>query len=154
MNLWFIPQAEPWRNGVVERFNAHYEQKLLDRVSLNNRAELFAQSLAFERRHNQRHRYSKLNGQTPNQSLFALKSDLRFPEETSAPRHPLAKPLKGQYYFVRFVRSDGLVHIFSETFHVPPACHYEYVICIVDVKEQKLKISHDQKIIIEYDYKM
>ena len=24
VNLWFIPPAEPWRNGIVEQFNNHY----------------------------------------------------------------------------------------------------------------------------------
>ncbi|MDP3015868.1 MAG: IS481 family transposase, partial [Deltaproteobacteria bacterium] len=29
VNLWFIPPAEPWRNGGVEKFNDHYRQKFL-----------------------------------------------------------------------------------------------------------------------------
>ena len=31
VNLWFIPPSEPWRNGLVEKFNDHYQQKFLDR---------------------------------------------------------------------------------------------------------------------------
>jgi len=34
IELWFIPQSEPWRNGVVEQFNNHYQQKFLDRVPI------------------------------------------------------------------------------------------------------------------------
>ncbi len=29
---WFIPIAEPWRNGVVEKFNHHYQNGFLRRV--------------------------------------------------------------------------------------------------------------------------
>ena len=29
---WFIPMAEPWRNGVIEKFNDHYQNGFLQRV--------------------------------------------------------------------------------------------------------------------------
>ena len=32
VHLWFIPPAEPWRNGVIEKFNDHYRQKFLAKV--------------------------------------------------------------------------------------------------------------------------
>lgn len=32
---WFIPMADPWRNGVVEKFNEHYEQKFLGKVVID-----------------------------------------------------------------------------------------------------------------------
>jgi len=33
VNLWFIPPAEPWRNGVVEKFNDHNRQKFLAKIT-------------------------------------------------------------------------------------------------------------------------
>jgi len=37
---WFIRPLEPWRNGVVEPFNNHYQQKFLDPVLMRTVDEL------------------------------------------------------------------------------------------------------------------
>jgi transposase InsO family protein len=87
--LWFIPMAEPWRNGVIEKFNDHYEQKFLNKVIMTSFDELLTDSLAFENRHNSRYRYSKLGGKTPLMALSNTKAELRFPEEEKPPVHPL-----------------------------------------------------------------
>ena len=42
---WFIPYAEPWRNGVVEQFNNHYGQKFLRKITMSCHDELREQSL-------------------------------------------------------------------------------------------------------------
>ena len=52
VHLWFIPPSEPWRNGVVEKFNDHYQQKFLDKVAMSSMSQLRQESLAFEHRHN------------------------------------------------------------------------------------------------------
>jgi len=44
IELWFIPRNEPWRNGVVEKFNDHYRQKFLDRVEMTDVKSLQKQS--------------------------------------------------------------------------------------------------------------
>jgi len=31
IHLWFIPPSEPWWNGIVEKFNDHYQQSFLVR---------------------------------------------------------------------------------------------------------------------------
>src|SRR5690349_14034672 len=33
---WFIPPGEPWRNGIVEKFNDHWRQKFKDRIVMNS----------------------------------------------------------------------------------------------------------------------
>ena len=32
---WFIPRAEPWRNGMVEKFNDRYQQRFLNKVTMS-----------------------------------------------------------------------------------------------------------------------
>lgn len=154
IEVWFIPKAEPWRNGVVEKFNELYREKFLGRIHLAGERELREQSLLFEKRHNHRYRYSKLSGRTPDQALAKSNEPLRFPPEGRAPRHPLSKPRSGKYHVVRFIRSDGLLDVFGEKFRVPTETHYEYVIATIDVKEQKLKLYLDQNQIDEIEYKM
>lgn len=152
IELWFIPMAEPWRNGVVEKFNDLWQQKFLNRVELNSKGELHTQCLRFEERHNQRYRYSKLNGRTPAESLRASGIRIRTPPQRRAPQHPLPKPQHGRYHLVRFVRSDGVLNVFGEKFTAPPETVYEYVRLTVDVAQQKLQVFLDQQIVDEHRY--
>ena len=152
---WFIPPSEPWRNGVVEQFNKHYQQKFLDRVTMRTKEELQQQALAFEHKHNTRYRYSKLNGKTPLKALAEFgHKPLRFPPNESAPKFPLDKPKSGRYHLIRFIRSDCKLDIFGEHFPVSPHLQYEYVVATIDVKAQQLKIIHDQHQVDEIEYKL
>ena len=45
VDLWFIPPAEPWRNGVVEKFNDHYRQKFLAKVTMTSHDSSFGRHL-------------------------------------------------------------------------------------------------------------
>src|SRR5690606_13824995 len=149
---WFIPMAEPWRNGVVEKYNDLWQQKFLKRVELAADSELQPQSLRFEERHNSRYRYSKLGGRTPMGALEASGYKLRFPEAAISPRHPMPEPEAWRYHLVRFVRSDGVLNVFGEKFIAPPECTYEYVKLTVDVARQRLQVFLDQQLVDEHSY--
>jgi hypothetical protein len=154
VSLWFIPPAEPWRNGIVEKFNDHYQQKFLAKVNKASMEQLKKKSLAFEHRHNSSYRYSKLQGKTPLNSLAATNTKLMFPSKKYAPKHPLHKPEKGYYHFARLIRSNCNVDIFGESFSVPPETQYEYVVATVDVKEQKLRLYRDTIQVDEHQYRL
>jgi transposase InsO family protein len=154
VNLWFIPPSEPWWNGVVEKFNDHYQQKFLDKVTMSSMPQLRQESLAFEHRHNSTYRYSKIKGKTPLKALAAMETKLIFPSKSDAPRHPLDKPEEGCYHLVRFIRSDCRLNIFGEMFSAPPQTQYEYVVATIDVKEQKLKLFLDTIQVEEYKYQL
>jgi putative transposase len=154
VNLWFIPPSEPWWNGVVEKFNDHYHQKFLDKVTVLSMPQLRQESLAFEHRHNSTYRYSKIKGKTPLKALAGTEKKLVFPSKSDAPRHPLDKPEEGCYHLVRFIRSDCRLDIFGEIFPAPPETQYEYVVATIDVKEQKLKLFLDTIQVQECDYRL
>ena len=154
IDLWFIPIKEPWRNGVVEKFNDHYGQKFLGKVPMNSRAELLQASHAFANRHNSYYRYSKLGGKTPLQTLEQRNKKLCFPTQPQAPRHPLRKPEAGAYHLVRFIRSDLKLNVFGEVFRLSSELQYEYVVATIDVKEQKLKIFLNSSPVEEFNYKL
>ncbi len=154
VNLWFIPPAEPWRNGIVEQFNDHYQQKFLARVTMASMEQLQQESLAFEHRHNSSYRYSKIKGKTPLKALASMNTKLLFPSKASAPKHPLDKPEEGHYHLVRLIQSNCRLDIFGETFRVPPETQYEYVVATIDVKEQKLKLFLDTIQVEEYNYRL
>jgi len=150
----FIPLREPWRNGVVEKFNDHWEQKFLHKVVMESEEDLTRESLAFEQRHNQRWRYSKLKGKSPLEVLAASDTPLRFPEKERPPEMPLPKPETGFYHIVRFIRSDGRFNLFGETFPVPPEAVYEYVWATVDVLRQHLSLYLDGELVDERPYRL
>ena len=154
VELWFIPMAEPWRNGMIESFNDRYQQMFLGKVTMASGDDLKKGSLAFEQRHNTRYRYSKLGGKTPLKVLATSNTKLRFPKENEAPKHRMEKPETGRYHIVRFIRSDLKLNIFGECFSVPPKLMLEYVVATIDVKEQKLKLFMDKKQVEEFDYKL
>jgi len=151
---WFIPMSEPWRNGMIEQFNDHYQQKFLGKVFMSTADELRIGTLAFEQRHNSKYRYSKLGGKTPLKALTAAQATLRFPSQEEKPRQRMQKPETGRYHLVRLIRSDLRLNIFGELFSVPPEVKLEYVVATIDVKEQKLKLFLDKTQVDELDYKM
>ena len=55
---------------------------------------------------------------------------------------------------VRLIRSDLKLNIFGETFPLPPELKLEYVVAIINVKEQKLKFFLDKIQVEEFDYKL
>ncbi len=154
VKLWFIPPSEPWWNGVVEKFNDHYQQKFLDKVTMASMPQLRHESLLFEYRHNSTYRYSKIKGKTPLKALAAVEPKLIFPSKRDVPKHPLDKPEEGCYHLVRFIRSNCRLNIFGEIFPAPPEAQYEYVVATVDVKEQKLKLFLDTIQVEEYKYQL
>jgi len=151
---WFIPMAEPWRNGMIESFNDRYQQMFLGKVVMASENDLKTGSLAFEQRHNTRYRYSKLGGKTPLKALASSNTKLRFPKENEAPKRRMEKPETGRYHIVRLIRSDLKLNIFGECFSVPPKVMLEYVVATIDVKEQKLKLFLGKKQVEEFDYKL
>lgn len=151
---WFIPMAEPWRNGMIENFNDRYQQMFLGKIFMATEQDLKAGSLVFEQRHNSSYRYSKLGGKTPLKALAASNAKLRFPVKDKAPMQRIKKPEMGRYHVVRLIRSDLKLNIFGECFSVPPEVMLEYVVATIDVKEQKLKLFLDNKQVEEFDYKL
>jgi hypothetical protein len=149
---WFIPFREPWRNGVVERFNTHFRSKFLAWIQVPDFPGLRPASLAFEARHNSRYRYTRLHGQTPCAALDAQHHALRFPAQEAPPTVPLPKPEAGRYHVVRFIRSDRRLDVFGERFLVPPEAQYAYVVGTVDVARQRLTVTLAGDLIAEWPY--
>lgn len=149
---WFIPPAEPWRNGVVEKFNARWQQFGPLRRTVAGTPAVDRANGAFEARHNAHYRYSKLGGRTPNAVLAASAAPLRFPDQPKAPRHPLPKPTAGRYHLIRFVRQDGHIDLFGERVRVPPEALYAYVRATIDVGRQHLTIRMDDRVIDQHRF--
>jgi transposase InsO family protein len=55
-----LPESEPWRNGVVERFNNTYDKSFLRRQRFPSLEALREELSRFEQFHNEHHHYAKL----------------------------------------------------------------------------------------------
>ena len=139
---------------MIENFNDRYQQMFLGKVNMASEDDLRVGSRAFEERHNNKYRYSKLKGHTPLKALAASHTTLRFPTEKEPPTHRLKKPEVGKYHVVRLIRSDLKLNVFGECFSVPPETMLEYVVATIDVKEQKLKLFLDNKQVTDFGYKL
>ncbi|MCK5014765.1 MAG: integrase core domain-containing protein [Candidatus Omnitrophica bacterium] len=146
----FIPVREPWRNGVVEKFNDYWDKMFYSKVTMTSQQQLREQSFGFENRHNSKWRYSALGGKTPLKALADSQVQLKFPIGDAVKR--IAKPRKGKYHVIRFIRSSLILNMFGEKFAMPGEVKYEYVKATVDVKKELLRVYRDRTQVAEFAY--
>jgi hypothetical protein len=122
----FIPVGEPWRNGIVERFNDTYTEKFFRRQWFPSYAALKRQSKNFQTFHNRHHRYSCLKGKTP---LEVLQDNDYTPVTlAAATKLPVIDHIPdGVIVLIRFIRSDRVLDVFGEKFQVSKDLVYSYV---------------------------
>jgi hypothetical protein len=149
----FVPIKEPWRNGTIEKFNDTYNRKFFRRQWFSSYLQLKRQSKNFQRFHNEHHRYSYLQGQTPNAFMRRAQYEPHIlGPNTKLPR--LNALPEGIINVIRFVRSDGLLDIFGEKFRVPPELVYSYVNAVIVTKIQTLQLYLGEDLIKTYDYRL
>lgn len=154
VEIVFIPIREPWRNGVVEKFNDHWTRMFYRRAERISFDAFRSESLQFESRHNSTWRYKKIGGRTPNDALEQSRVDLRFPDRPTPPPMPLDKPTDGRVSFIRFIRSDLSLEIFGQRFPMPPEATHEYVRATIDVAAQRMTVVLHDEIIQAHDYRL
>ncbi len=139
----FIPPAEPWRNGVIEKFNDNVQKYFLNTQTFSNFDQLRERAIEFMAFHNQNHRYSTTGGNTPNQMVsdsqcFKLNA---IPDPTQ--RIPMTE---GEIVFIRFIRSDCMIRILDMKFELKTELMYSYVIARIVVKRHILMIERNHKV--------
>jgi transposase InsO family protein len=137
----FIPFAEPWRNGVVERFNDTFDKKFYRTerfATIDHVTDRYQQFLDF---HNATHRYSALAGATPDQAETRAGFTPRPPDPTiKVPDN--FHDLTGHIEWVRLIRSDQRLHILNRTYPMPHHLRYEYVTATLTVEDRQLLVTH------------
>lgn len=138
----FIPVKEPWRNGIIEKFNDSFNKRFLRSRIYDNYEHLVRCSTEFEHFHNTQHRYSAHNNRTPvmqqelEYSRDILTTEFVIPTSKIAINH-------GKVLLVRFIRSNLILNVFGEKFLVPRHLVYSYVQAIIDVERQMLCVIRD-----------
>ena len=125
----FIPQGEPWRNGVVERFNHTFDQRFFRSERFRSREHVAERALAFERFHNANHRYRATGRRTPDELTAQLKRRAARPPSEL----PVGWPSQGRVEFIRFIRSDHKLRLLRRTITLPQQLTYHYVTATLDL---------------------
>ena len=149
----FIPVGEPWRDGVIERFNETYDQKFFRRQWFSSYAVLKRQSKNFQQFHNKNHRYSCLKGKTPDEVIDAdefkpltLRPNTKMPELDFLP--------DGALSLIRFIRGDRKLNIFGETFEVAKDLVYSYVRAMIVTEIHTLQVYLGEHLVQSFEYRM
>jgi hypothetical protein len=149
----FIPIREPWRIGVIEKFNDTYNKKFFRRQWFNSYFHLKRQSKNFQRFHNKHHRYSCLKGKTPlevirnsNFKPVTIGANTKLPQLDEVP--------DGNIILIRFIRSNRLLDIFGEKFKVSKNLVYSYVKAVIVTQIGLLQIYLGDELVDTFEYQL
>ena len=147
----FIPIGEPWRNGVIEKFNDTYNRKFFRRQWFNSYNHLKQQSKNFQRFHNKHHRYSCLKGKTPLEVIEQSSSiPLTLGGNTKLP--VIEEVPDGNIIPIRFIRSNCMLDVFGENFKVSKDLIYSYVKAIIVTEIRTLQVYLEDEFVCSFDY--
>jgi hypothetical protein len=150
----FIPIAEPWRNGTVEKLQDVFDKVFFRRQFFENYQQLCQEARLFERFRNENHRCSAIGGQAP--VAFVKEHNItlnRLPKTLSLPQIDLSLA-DGYVHLIRFVRSDRRLDIFGEKLPVPKSTQYEYVIATICTKTQSLHVKLGPETLRSFEYRI
>ena len=135
----FIPTSEPWRNGVIEKFNSNLYKYFFSAQKFTSYEDLEEKAPVFSDFHNKNHRYSTQGGKTPSQIKSISQEHILGPINLEDPI-PLAG---GSVIFIRFIRSDRKLTILRSGFTLKKELVYTYVVAEIVVDQHVLLIKQD-----------
>lgn len=146
----FIPFSEPWRNGMIEKFNNTYDKQFYRPGIFNKVDDVIKAEKLFCAFHNAHHRYSSQGQKSPDEMNQLMMPTIKYNGTAHLDqRIPLTK---GVVYFIRFIRGDLKLKMPNETFLVKSELKYSYVVAEVNIYHQSLDIRQDLEIVQSFPY--
>jgi len=145
----FIPNAEPWRNGIVEKFNDKFNSKFYRIQEFKDFEHLKSEAKKFEDFHNHNHRYSSQGNKTPMEMLCQNQK-----LATDFVLNPIIPLEAGVIIFVRFIRSDLKITILGTQFIVKKELMYSYVVAELIIEIHTLRVKQDNQVHHVYSFVM
>ena len=136
----FIPPSEPWRNGIIEKFNSNLYKYFFSAQRFTSFEDVEEKVDEFSDFHNQNHRYSTQGGKYPNQ-IKSISQENKLADINLEDPIPL---VEGSVIFIRFIRSDRRLTILGTGFTVKKELVYTYVIAEIVVDQHVLLIKQDE----------
>ncbi|MDR0368907.1 MAG: helix-turn-helix domain-containing protein [Bacteroidales bacterium] len=122
----FIPPAEPWRNGIIEKFNNNVQKYFYNTQTFTSFEDLQKRAKEFTVFHNEKHRYSSQSNRTPQQMAAGIYNKISLKKEIDLTKKIFVE--EGKLVFIRFIKSDLRLKLLNESFPVKPALKYTYVV--------------------------
>ena len=149
VELIFIPEGEPYRNGVIERFNGWLQERLFA-LRLHSVWQVRRELRALMQVCLDEHIHPHLDYRTTAQVRRRI-SLRRLPANFCAHRRPL--PIAtGRVTFIRRVRRSGRITVLNVRVLVGKRRHGQYVRAVLFTRTRKLKLYHHTKLVKEIDY--
>jgi hypothetical protein len=135
----FIPPSEPWRNGIIEKFNSNLYKYFFSRQKFISFEDVVEKASVFSDFHNQKHRYSTQKGKYPDQ-IKSISEEYKLAPINLGDPFPL---VEGSVIFIRFIRSDRILTILRSSFILKQELVYTYVIAEIVIDQHVLLIKQD-----------
>ncbi len=149
INLTFIPEHEPWRNGSIENFNGWLQERILA-ISLHSASQVRRELAAMMEVCFHEHIHPQMNFQTTAQIRKNL-SPRTLPHNFH--RHLEALPVAiGRVTFLRRVRASGRITILGVKFKVGKCLAHQYVSAILYTRTMIIKIHSHGHLIKQFDF--
>ena len=135
----FIPPAEPWRNGVIEKFNSTMGKYFFSKQRFSSFEDLVRKSSDFSDFHNHNHRYTSQGGNTPC-SITSISQEYKLAHIDLNNPIPL---VFGRVIFIRLIRSDRKLLVLGTSFIVKQQLVYTYVVAEIMIEKHALFVKQD-----------
>jgi putative transposase len=147
----FIPEGMPRRNGSVENFNGWF-QPLLLRKPFRRPGDVRRELRRLMKAVNEEHVHPRLGHQTA--TRYRRGKQLRkLPADFSGAKQKLPIAV-GKVTFIRLVTTEGHIHILGQRFKVGKRLKFQYVIATIYTQRKSLKIYHKGRLVKEFAYKL
>ncbi len=117
----FIPVGEPWRNGIIEKFQDVFDKKFYRGQFFTSFKHLKQEARKFEDFRNKNHRCTGIKGKTPMQHIQAEGINTHKLDRSVSLKKIGLSLADGYIHLVRFVRSNLNIDVFGEKFKMPEA---------------------------------
>ncbi len=149
IDLTYIPEHEPWRNGAIEHFNGWFQERWLA-IPLHSPSQVRRKLVAMMDTCFREHIHPNLNFQTTAQVRQNL-SPRTLPHNFCRHLQPLPVPI-GRVTFIRRIRQSGRITILGAKFKVGKRLAHQYVYAILYTRTMVLKIHSGGHLIKQFDF--
>jgi hypothetical protein len=137
----FIPPAEPWQNGIIEKFNDNVQKYFYNVQTFTSLEEFQNRAKEFALFHNENHRYASQSHKTPNQMLREITCKFPLMKDIDLTQRILVE--EGRLLFIRFIRSDLKRYLLNESFIVKPLLKYSYAVAEIILEQYVLLVRQN-----------
>lgn len=148
----FIPLAEPWRNGIIEKFNGNVLKYFYQTQTFDSFEQLVLKAKQFSVFHNENHRYSSQSNRTPNQTFRQSSYEIKLMKNIDLSSKILIE--EGKINFIRFIRSDQKLKVLNTTFILKKELIYSYVVAQIIIEKHLLVVMQNNTIYHIYPFIM